>query len=135
MSFQLLVDTIQLDQPVELGIPEGARTMLTLEQAAALPELGGRYTPAMLRRRIHAGDLPAEQDGRTFLITRDDINEWRLRCRSRLNPRDSGSGRLGPTRAGPLGSPSGSSGTERGKLARDVALETMRALLENSKRT
>jgi hypothetical protein len=119
---------VNAGQPLIVGQagPSDPDRLLTLAQAAALPELGGVVTVKVLRSAIVAGALAAFQPsgkGGALYTTALSIQSWRAACRVQQSPRDCGS--VPPRQPS---SPYGSSSTKERKSALDAALKIAREL-------
>ena len=105
--------------------------LMTLQDAASLPELGGVISIKTIRGAIARGDIEAVQPagpGGAIYVTRNAIVAWIDRCPANQNrlvstfvPREFGMAKSEPTRPG-------SSSMEDRKRARDAALKIAEAL-------
>ncbi|MEX6508437.1 hypothetical protein [Jiella sp. M17.18] len=134
--FQFIVGTVTLPnfQDVEDLEEAGPDEPIKLALAPYLPEIGLSWSEKVLRGAINRGDLPAEKIGRAIFVTRRGIREWRERCQLR-RAHASGSSRPAPTTKDTNAQPSGSSETDRAKLAQVAARMTFQALRNSLKST
>jgi hypothetical protein len=109
-------------------VPEG---LITLVQAAALPELGGAISAKTIRGAIARGDIDAVQPGGpagTIYVTRTAVLDWIRNCPVPQSPHDSTSAPPATATARSARTARGSSSTAEKKSALAAALKTAREL-------